>query len=83
MPRSNGLETEKQEIPDHVLVVMVQSVEASHHMSDLQLFLGIFQQGDEGPLGALGQLIGADANIQSVLPEHGLPVGAGATQTCS
>jgi len=35
MPRSNGLETEEQEIPDHVLVVMVESVEASHHMSDL------------------------------------------------
>lgn len=63
MPRGNGLETEEQEIPDHVLVVMVESVKAGHHMSDLQLLLGILQQGDEGPLGALGQLVGANADI--------------------
>jgi len=54
MPWSNGLETEEQEIPDHVLVVMVQSIEAGHHMGDFQLFLGILQQGDKGPLGTLG-----------------------------
>merc|ERR1711942_150136 len=36
---------------------MVQSVETSNDMSHLQLLLCIFQQGDEGPLGAFGQLV--------------------------
>jgi len=83
MPWSNGLETEKEEIPDHVLVVMVQSVETSNDMSHLQLLLCIFQQGDEGPLGAFGQLVGGHTDVQPVLPKHGFPVGTGAPQTCS
>jgi len=82
MSWSNGLETEEQEIPDHVLVVMVQSVKASHHVGDLQLLLSVLQQRDEGPLGAFRQLVGANTDIQSFLPQHSLPVGAGAAQAC-
>merc|ERR1719430_22352 len=61
---------------------MVQSVEASNDMSHLQLLLCIFQQRDEGPLGAFGQLVGGHADVQPVLPKHGFPVGTGAPQTC-
>merc|ERR1719283_448957 len=62
---------------------MVQSVETSNDMSHLQLLLCIFQQGDEGPLGAFGQLVGGHTDVQPVLPKHGFPVGTGAPQTCS
>merc|ERR1711890_127106 len=50
MPWSNGLETEEQEIPDHVLVVMMQPIQTGHHVSHLQLLLCILQEGDEGSL---------------------------------
>merc|ERR1719481_1367029 len=62
---------------------MVQSVETSNDMSHLQLLLCIFQQGDEGPLGAFGQLVRGHTDVQPVLPKHGFPVGTGAPQTCS
>merc|ERR1719147_523791 len=62
---------------------MVQSVETSNDMSHLQLLLCIFQQGDEGPLGAFGPLVRGHTDVQPVLPKHGFPVGAGAPQTCS
>merc|ERR1712080_750378 len=44
MPWSNGLETEEQEIPDHVLVVMMQPIQTGHHVSHLQLLLCILQE---------------------------------------
>merc|ERR1719516_133458 len=47
---------------------MVQSVETSNDMSHLQLLLCIFQQGDEGPLGAFGQLVRGHTDVQPVLP---------------
>jgi len=50
MPWSNGLETEEQEVPDHVLVVMMQSIQAGYHVSHLQLLLGVLEEGDEGSL---------------------------------
>merc|ERR1719347_2386921 len=52
---------------------MVQSVETSNDMSHLQLLLCIFQQGDEGPLGAFGQLVGGHTDVQPVLPKARLP----------
>jgi len=82
MPWSNGLETKEQEVPDHVLVVIMQPVEAGNHVGHLQLLLGVLQQGDEGPLGALGQLTGADADVEPLLPEHGLPVSPGPAEAC-
>jgi len=57
VPWSNGLETEEEEVPDHVLVVMVQPIKAGDHMGHLQLFLSILKQRDKGPLGALSELV--------------------------
>lgn len=82
MPWSNGLETEEQKVPHDVLVVIVEPVEAGHHVGDLQLFLGILQQGDKGSLGALRQLVGSDADVESLLPEHGLPLVGGPAEAC-
>jgi len=80
MPWSNGLETEEQEVPDDVLVVMVQSIKAGDHVAHFQLLLCILEQRNESSLGTLSQLVGTYTHIESVLPQHGLPVGAGATQ---
>jgi len=83
MPWSNGLETEEQEVPDHVLVVMMQSIQAGYHVSHLQLLLGVLEEGDEGSLWSLGQLAGGYTHVKPILPQHSFPVGAGASQSCS
>jgi len=83
VPWSNGLETEEEEVPDHVLVVVVQPIKTGDHMGHLQLFFSILEQRDKGPLGALSELVGSDAHIKSLLPDDGLPVGAGAAKPCS
>jgi len=57
VPWSNGLETEEEEVPDHVLVVVVQPIKAGNHMGHLQLFLSILEQRDKGPFGALSKLV--------------------------
>jgi len=83
MPWSNGLETEEQEVPDHVLVIMMQSIQAGYHVSHLQLLLGVLEEGDEGSLWSLGQLAGGYTHVKPILPQHSFPVGAGASQSCS
>jgi len=83
VPWSNGLETEEEEVPDHVLVVVVQPIKTGDHMGHLKLFLSILEQRDKGPLGALSKLVRSDAHIKSLLPHDGLPVGAGAAKPCS
>jgi hypothetical protein len=44
---SDGLEPEEKEIPDDILVIMVEAVQAGNHMGNLQLLLCILQQRDE------------------------------------
>jgi len=51
VPWSNGLETEEEEVPDHVLVVVVQPIKTGNHMGHLKLFLSILEQRDKGPDG--------------------------------
>lgn len=82
MPWSNGLETEEQKVPHDVLVVIVEPIEAGHHVGDLKLLLGVLQQGDKGSLGALRQLVGSDADVKSLLPQHGLPLVGGPAEAC-
>jgi len=82
VPWSNGLETEEQEVPHDVLVVMMQSIQAGDHVGHFQLFLGVLQQRDEGSLRALGQLVGAHTDVEPVLPEDCLPAGSGAAEAC-
>lgn len=81
MPWSNRLETKEQEVPDHVLVVIMQSVKAGHHVADLQLLLGVLEEGDEGPLGALGKLSRAHGDVKPLLPQHSFPESPGAAQS--
>jgi len=83
VPWSNGLETEEEEVPDHVLVVVVQPIEAGDHVRHLQFFLSILEQRDESSLGALSKLVRSDTHIESLLPHDRLPVGAGAAKSCS
>jgi len=81
MPWSDRLETKEQEVPDHVLVVIVQPVKTSHHVADLELLLGVLEEGHEGPLGALGQLRRAHRDVKPLLPKHSFPESPGAAQS--
>jgi len=73
VPWSERLESKEEEVPDHVLVVMMKLVNAGNNMTDAQFLLSVLQQRHECMFAALGQLGAGDANIQSVLPEHCVP----------
>jgi len=68
VPWSKWLKSQEEEVADDVLVIMMELIQASHHMADPELLLGILQQGDEGALAAIGQLAASDAHVQSLLP---------------
>jgi len=59
---------------------MMELIQASHHVTDPQLLLGVLQQGDEGTLAAIGQLAAGDAHVQPLLPQHAVPASANTTQ---
>jgi len=59
---------------------MMELIQASHHVTDPQLLLGVLQQGDEGTLAAISQLAAGDAHVQSLLPQHTVPASANTTQ---
>lgn len=50
------LESQEQEVPDDVLVVVVVIVEAGDDVVDAELVLGVLEQRDEGLLGPFSQL---------------------------
>jgi len=83
VPRSDRLETKEQKIPDDVLVVVVELVEASHDVADAQLLLGVLQEVDESLLAAVGQLGAGDEHVQALLPQHAGPRGAHPAQASS
>jgi len=68
VPWSEWLESKKEEVADDVLVVMMELIQASHHVADPQLLLGILQQGYKSTLAAVSQLAAGDAHVQSLLP---------------
>jgi len=80
VPWSKWLKSQEEEVADDVLVIMMELIQASHHMADPELLLGILQQGDEGALAAIGQLTAGDAHVQSLLPQHTVPASAHTTQ---
>lgn len=82
MPRSDRLETKKQEVPDDVLVVVVHLVETGHHVQNAQLLLGVLKQRDERSFAAVTELRASDGDVESLLPKHGRPGGANSTFSC-
>ena len=52
-------------------------------MTHTKLFFSILQQRHEGMFAPLSQLAAGDTNIESVLPEHGIPSGADTAQASS
>jgi len=83
MPWSKRLESKEKEVPDDVLVVMVQLIKTCYDIADTQFFLSVLQQGHECSLAAVSQLAAGHAHVQSVLPEHGIPVCANTAKTSS
>jgi len=83
VPWSEWLESKKEEVADDVLVVMMELIQASHHVANPQLLLGILQQGHESTLAAVCQLAAGDAHVQSLLPQHAVPASAHAAQPSS
>jgi len=80
VPRSEGLESKKEEVPDDVLVVVVKLIEARHHAGDPELLLRVLEERDEGALAAVRQLAARHAHVEAVLPQHRVPVGADPAQ---
>jgi len=76
VPWSKRLESKEEEVADDVLVVMMELIQASHHVADPQLLLGVLQQGDEGTLAAIGELTAGDTHVQSLLPQYTIPTSA-------
>jgi len=70
------LESQEQEVPDDVLVVVVVIVEAGDDVVDAELVLGVLEQRDEGLLGPFSQLQLGDRDVEPVLVENSLPVAA-------
>jgi len=80
VPWSEWLEPKKEEVSDDVLVVMMELIQASHHVADPELLLGVLQQRDECTLATVGQLAPGDAHVQPLLPQHTIPASADTTQ---
>jgi len=80
VPWSKRLESKEEEVADDVLVVMMELIQASHHVADPELLLGVLQQRDECTLAAVGQLAPGDAHVQPLLPQHTIPASAHTTQ---
>jgi len=83
VPWRERLESKEEEVADDVLVVMMELIQASHHVADPQLLLGVLQQGHKGTLAAVRQLAAGDAHVQSLLPQHTVPASAHAAQASS
>jgi len=75
MPRSDGLETQEQKIPDDVFVVMVALVQTSYDMCHTQLLFGVLEEGDEGLFAAISQLGACHRHVETRLPQYGGPGG--------
>lgn len=82
MPRSQRLETEKQEVLDHAFLRLVAvvatsvrccSMQTDDDVGALELLLGVLQQGHECLLGAVAQLLSRHADIEPGAPQNGLP----------
>lgn len=83
VPRSEGLESKKEEVADDVLVVMVQLIETCYDIANTELLLSVLEQRDEGALASVRELAGGDAHVERVLPQHRVPVGPDPAQTRS
>ena len=73
MPRSQGLETEKEEVPDNHLHFLELPVKADDDVRTSKALLGVLQQFDEGLFGALAQLLHRHVDVESALPQDCLP----------
>jgi len=83
MPWSKRLESEEEEVPDDILVVMVQLIETCYDIADTELFLSVFKQRHKGALATIRQLASGNTHVQSVLPQHCVPGSANTTKTSS
>jgi len=83
VPRSNRLETKKQEVPDDILVVVVHLVQTGHDVQNAQLLLSVLKQRDERPFAAITELLASDGDVEPLLPQHGRPGGANSTFSSS
>ena len=73
MPRSQGSEAEKEEVPDNHLHFLELPVQADDDVRAPEALLGVLQQLDEGLLGALAQLLHRHVDVESALPQDRLP----------
>ncbi len=75
MPRSQGLEAEKEEIPDEVFEPLEMFVEAGDDVCAAEPLLRELEQGHEGLFGAVAQLLRRDVDVETSSPQHGVPRG--------
>jgi len=73
MPRSQGLETEKEEVPDNDLHFLELSVKANDDVRASEVLLCVLEQLNEGLLGAVAELLHRHIHIQPALPEYRFP----------
>jgi len=73
MPRSQGLETEEEEVSDNHLHFLELPVKADDDVRASKALLGVLQQFNEGFFGALAQLLHRHVDVESALPQDGLP----------
>lgn len=83
VPRSDRLEAKEKKIPDDILVVVVQLVQASHDVAHAQLVLGVLEQTDECLSRPILELCRCYRHIKTVLPEYGRPKAPHSTNTGS
>jgi len=83
VPRSDRLEAKEKKIPDDVLVVMVQLIQAGHDVAHAQLVLGVLKQADECLSRPILELCCCYRHIKTVLPEYGRPEAPHSTNTGS
>jgi hypothetical protein len=75
MPRSQGLETEKEKVPHDRLDASDFLVEANNDVGAAQLLLGVLEQLDKRLLGAVAQLLASHVHVEPALPQDGVPRG--------